>query len=177
MVGGWCVGIAPFETLVSPVSVSTLTAQMALGIVAALPMLVGFFFFERQAWKPVVEVRSFLGEHLIPHLRSFSVAELAMVSACAGIGEEALFRGLLQSWMTSLGAGAAIVISSLLFGFMHPITKLYVTLAFAAGLYLGWLWFATEHILVPIVAHGMYDFVALVWIVRYRAKAYVDATN
>ena len=36
------------------------------------------------------------------------------------------------------------------------------------GLLLGGLWIATGNLLVPIVAHAVYDFLALVWLVKFE---------
>jgi uncharacterized protein len=51
----------------------------------------------------------------------------------------------------------------------HWITRTYALLAALVGLYLGGLWLWTGNLLVPIVAHALYDFVALIWILRRRA--------
>ena len=44
-------------------------------------------------------------------------------------------------------------------------------MAAVVGIYLGLLWLATGNLLVPIVTHGVYDFAALVWLLRrYHAQ-------
>ena len=70
-------------------------------------------------------------------LLSLSPVELILISICAGVGEELLFRGWLLYWLAGYapaGAesrmfeyGAALVASSIAFGLVHPITKLYVS--------------------------------------------------
>jgi membrane protease YdiL (CAAX protease family) len=47
---------------------------------------------------------------------------------------------------------------------------MYLVLAGLIGLYLGGIWLATGNLLVPIIAHAMYDFVALVYFVKTRKK-------
>jgi membrane protease YdiL (CAAX protease family) len=59
---------------------------------------------------------------------------------------------------------------------MHPITRMYVVLCVLVGLYLGWLWMVTDNLLVPIVAHGAYDFFALVYLVRGGQRCDVVTT-
>jgi membrane protease YdiL (CAAX protease family) len=96
--------------------------------------------------------------------------ELALVALLAGVGEELLFRGVVQHAAAERwGAGAGLVIASLAFGFAHPLSLTYIVLAATIGFYLGWLWLASGNLLVPIVAHGLYDFIALIYL-RYRAS-------
>ena len=54
----------------------------------------------------------------------------------------------------------------MLFGAVHLITGTYGIIAAAIGLYLGLLWVASGNLLVPIVTHAAYDFVALVYLLR-----------
>jgi hypothetical protein len=39
-------------------------------------------------------------------------------------------------------------------------------LAAIVGIYLGAIWLLTGNLLVPIVAHAVYDFVALTWFLK-----------
>ncbi len=111
--------------------------------------------------------------------RGVSVPEFALISLLAGLGEEVLFRGLLQGGLAEVlndrltpaaASGWALVVASLVFGLMHPITRLYAILCFAVGIYLGCLWIATDNLLAPIVTHAVYDFVALVYLTRDSRK-------
>jgi membrane protease YdiL (CAAX protease family) len=78
-----------------------------------------------------------------------------------------LFRGVLQDtfrgWMP---LWAAIGLSALLFGVLHAVTPTYAVLAALVGAYLGVLYLLTGNLLAPIVAHAVYDFVALVYVTR-----------
>ena len=67
-------------------------------------------------------------------------------------------------------APLALLLASLLFGLAHAITRTYVVLATVFGIYLGWLWTASGNLLVPIVAHALYDFVALSALVRAERR-------
>ena len=96
---------------------------------------------------------------------------LLAVALAAGVGEELLFRGLLQSglsawWGGPYGQALALVVSSAAFGACHALSRSYAAAAAIAGLYLGGLLLATEHVLVPITTHAAYDFVALVYLLR-----------
>ena len=81
----------------------------------------------------------------------------------AGIGEEMLFRGILQ-WEINTRFGIsniiAVVSSSVIFGILHAVTPLYAILATLASFYFGLLYLSTGNLLVPIVTHGFYDFCA-----------------
>ena len=91
------------------------------------------------------------------------------IAVLAPILEEMLFRGVLQPalahWTTpALG----LVMASLLFGLAHCLSKLYFLLATCVGLYFGWMAQEYNEIVAPAVAHGLYDFIALVYVLRKR---------
>jgi uncharacterized protein len=85
----------------------------------------------------------------------------------AGLGEELLFRGVLQPVLARwLGVAGGLVVSNVLFGLLHPLIWTYIVLSFLLGLYLGALGLWSGNLLVVIVAHGLYDFLALCYLVR-----------
>src|SRR5262249_55630916 len=113
-------------------------------------------------------------EEIRPTFRHCTLAELAAVSVAAGIGEEMLFRGVLQALFTRwLGTWTGVVLASLLFGLLHPITALYVVLAAICGVYIGMCWIATDNLLVVMVAHALYDFIALTYLLKSKSPASV----
>ena len=69
-----------------------------------------------------------------------------------------------------LGDWMAIVSVAIVFGLLHAVNAAYAVLAALMGLYLGWLWMATGNLAVPIVAHAVYDFLALVYILNRRRE-------
>lgn len=82
----------------------------------------------------------------------------------AGVGEEMLFRGVLQYELTSrLGQGIAIVLSSIIFGALHAVTPLYAILAGLASVYFGAIYIWSSNLAVPITAHAVYDLLALLF--------------
>lgn len=94
--------------------------------------------------------------------RGRGVAGVVIVSALAGVGEELLFRGVIQTGMAaSFGAWAGLVVASVLFGMMHALSRAYFVLATAMGLYLGVLYQATDNLLLPAIVHGLYDAIAI----------------
>ena len=60
----------------------------------------------------------------------------------------------------------ALVGSAILFGVLHAMTPSYAVLATGMGIYLGLVFVFTDNLLSAVVAHALYDFVALVWITR-----------
>ena len=109
----------------------------------------------------------------MPLFRNCRFLELAVIAALAGLGEEMLFRGLIQAAVAEriggpCGVWLGLLMAAVLFGLLHPITPTYAVLAGSIGLYLGWLWLACGNLLAPIVAHGTYDFVALLYLVKVR---------
>jgi hypothetical protein len=71
-----------------------------------------------------------------------------------------------------LPEGVALVVASAAFGLAHFITPAYAILAGLAGLYLGGLFLLQGSLTAPIVAHAVYDLVALNYVARrYRQQA------
>jgi membrane protease YdiL (CAAX protease family) len=146
-----------------------LLAAFLRGLIATVPMLVVFWWLvnsQRQTFRDLRhQVDRLIGE-MFP---AASVGQLAFVAALAGVGEELLFRGVLQTilgWWTTPVVG--IVIASLLFGLAHALSKTYFLLATVIGLFFGWLTLYFDDLVAPIVAHGVYDFVALMYLSRSR---------
>ncbi len=138
-----------------------------LGAVATLPMLALFWWMLDASWRPLVELRTqvqLMARELFPRGR---LAELATIAALAGASEELLFRGVLQSvvgeWTSPM---VGLAVASLIFGGLHAMSRLYFLLATLIGIYLGWSLLASHNLLVPMIAHGLYDFVALVYLTR-----------
>jgi membrane protease YdiL (CAAX protease family) len=154
---GWLAGIEPLG------SIRWTARDAAWGAAAILPMLAAFFVAPglRQI------VIDLLGR-LLSLCRWY---DLLLLSALAGVGEELLFRGVLQPWMGRLHPLAGLIGANVLFGLLHGVSPGYALLATAFGFYLSWLVDGPgePNLLRPIVAHGLYDFVALLLIVReYR---------
>jgi membrane protease YdiL (CAAX protease family) len=147
------------------------------GCLAAIPVLIAIEIIRRIPCEPVRELERLSDDGMFRTLLSLKPLELILISICAGVGEELLFRGWLLFWLAGLDAsgpaptmfeyGAALAASSVAFGLVHPITKLYVVLATLMGLYFGLLVLLTGNLLIPIAAHATYDAVQLI-ITGYR---------
>ncbi|QDU39138.1 CAAX amino terminal protease self- immunity [Maioricimonas rarisocia] len=99
--------------------------------------------------------------------------DLMLVAAMAGFGEELLFRGVLQPWLAQFNATFGLIATNVLFGLAHAVTPVYALFATGVGFYMSWL---ADHpggrnLLRPILAHALYDWIALVHIVwLYRRR-------
>src|SRR5262249_39397182 len=143
----------------------------ALGIAISLPMLLGFFLCVRWPVGPLARIKEFADEVIQPLFAPCSLFELAFISLLAGVGEEALFRGVLQDLAAGwVGLWPGIVSVSILFGLLHLITPTYALLAALIAVYLACWQVVADNLLVVIVAHAFYDFVALVYLVRRPVK-------
>lgn len=107
-------------------------------------------------------VREVYRHTLVPLFSGISPAGAVVLGAAAGIGEEWFFRGVLQP---VLGLAAA----TLIFGLAHVGGRRMLWFgvwASAMGLVLGVLTLATGGVTAAMVAHGVYDMLALEYIRR-----------
>lgn len=142
-------------------------ASAATGLAAACPLLVVMWLVLRWPVGPFRELKTLVEEFVVPLFRTWSLPEFALISLLAGAGEELLFRGVVQRGLAaSWGPWAACGVAAVLFGVCHALNLGYCLLATAIGAYLGWLERATGNLLVPIIAHAVYDFLALVYLMR-----------
>ncbi len=160
---GSLIGIDPLQQI-------TLTWQAAgWGLLASLPMALVLFLVPRSSWPPLRNLDQVAQDLIVPIFERCNPVELALIAAFAGLGEEMLFRGLIQPALAlAVGSVPALLLTSLAFGALHPITRAYVVLAALIGIYLGILQLITGNLLVPIIAHAVYDFVALIYLVYFR---------
>jgi len=74
-----------------------------------------------------------------------------------GLGEELLFRGLLQiDLMKVFGVKGGLILASLMFAIMHLTWRSIPELGFVfvAGLVLGFLYWKTKNLVLPTIVHG-----------------------
>ena len=156
----------------------TILWQTLLGCAAALPMMASIEVLRKLPWESVKELERLSEDETISTLLSLSPIKLLLISICAGLGEEVLFRGWILPRLSdqiamfgfpNLSLTLAILISSILFGALHPITKLYFVLAAIMGAYFAALMLLTNSLLVPIAAHAAYDAMQLL-VSSYRLR-------
>jgi membrane protease YdiL (CAAX protease family) len=154
-----------------------LVSAIFRGLLATLLMLAIFLVLVNSNWPMMRQLREqvqWLIDEMFP---SRSLGQFAMIAVLAGAGEELLFRGAIQtilgSWTTPV---IGLVITSLLFGLAHALSKLYFLFAVAVGAFLGWMTLKYNDLLAPMIAHGLYDFLALAYLSRRKTQLPHDDT-
>jgi membrane protease YdiL (CAAX protease family) len=90
---------------------------------------------------------------------AYLIVMVILLVVIAPIFEELMFRGIIYDALKPYGAGAAIVISSLLFGLAHgDLYMLFYTTAL--GFALGYIRYATDSLFVVTVLHALLNAVA-----------------
>ncbi|MFT4570751.1 MAG: membrane protease YdiL (CAAX protease family) [Hyphomicrobiaceae bacterium] len=140
---------------------------LALGVAAALPMLAVIGTLDRFELAWLDRISELVEQALAQLFSDASPSQIIAASLAAGIGEELLFRGFLQNLFVGwTGEIAGLVIASIGFGLIHAMTFGYAVVAGILGLYLGALYLWTGNLFVPIIAHAVYDAVAIAWMLE-----------
>ncbi len=117
-----------------------------IGILVGMPLGIGeYFIITPAAAFPTFGIK-------------YLVRDLVYMVVFVGLGEELLFRGLVQRDMTNLlGWKWGLVGASLMFGVMHLTWRSIPELGFTlfAGLLFGYLYYRTRSLTAPIIAHGV----------------------
>jgi len=166
---GWALGIDPVE------SFRWNGAAVVWGIAAIAPLLGLLAWSMRSSWRPLRSLRRFFDISIVPLFQPLSIVQLAVLSILAGVGEELLFRGIVQAGIAHgiggmVGTAIGLIAAAMLFGFAHALSPAYFVLATLIGFYLGAIWLWTDNLLTPIIAHAGYDFLALCYLARFRRE-------
>ncbi len=141
--------------------------EVGLGILATLSLFGLLLLLWHFPVGPLKGLMRYVEGTLQPMFRPCRGKDLLVVAILAGVGEELFFRGLVQGGLARLwGDWAGLVAASVLFGLAHCATREYVLLATLMGLFLGWLVLVTGNLAAAIIAHGGYDYLALLFLVR-----------
>lgn len=159
---GVAFGVAALLKTPFPGAFSLSATDFLVGVMATAPLCLLLYWFMQTALPSVARFR----ESQIAHFRgvgfAFTPARIALIALAAGVSEEILFRGVLQGYAAAhLPALAAVIAPNVLFGLLHARTLLYAAIAAAVGCWLGLVYLWTDNLLAPIVAHTLYDVVAL----------------
>ena len=142
------------------------------GLFALIPMLLLLVFSATSRLPSVARLRELIRTSFVPILKELSTWQLVVVGLLAGIGEEWLFRGYLQTWVSTLLPDTpmqigSVIIVSIVFAALHAITPMYAAIVFVVSIYLGIVYESSEQLLTPMIAHGVYDVIALIFIVNW----------
>lgn len=142
------------------VSMTEVLQGLALGaalIALAFAMFRGLPRISEALVRMQAETYAFLGPKL-------GMPAIVFISLCAGVGEEALFRGGLQTFLGDyLGAPLAIVLSSAVFAAIHLGKPVITLLLLVVGLIFGTVFWLTGSLLAVMIGHALYD----IWALRY----------
>ena len=143
---------------------------MVWGTLATLPLLLGLVWMLASNSPPIRRLVALVVDQMGPLLASRTMLELGLLAALAGVSEEILFRGVVQVGLSRwLSQGWSLLVASVVFGLVHFASRAYAVVAGIMGLYLGLLFLLQSNLLAPIITHGLYDFVALLYVARrYR---------
>jgi len=173
---GWLLGQYPLESVsIASDHLPQLAGAIAWGLIATVPLLAVLLLSEWLSWGPLRKMSNVVDDVIVPLFRNATVFDLAAISLAAGLGEEMLFRGLLQAWVADhtgaeYGVYIGLAVASVVFGLCHFVTPTYALLAGLVGIYLGWLLIVTENLAAPVVCHAAYDFVALLYFCKWRGR-------
>jgi membrane protease YdiL (CAAX protease family) len=156
------VGIGWASIAGHPLAPGPIAPGIVAGVASALGLAVVQLWLLRRApdYLPVRALRQLYRDTLRPLFARVSRLDIAIISVLAGLGEELLFRGAMQ-------AAWGPFVASVLFGLCHIGGRATVALGLWAALvggFLAWLAIATEGLLAPILAHTLYDALALSYI-------------
>eukprot|EP00899_Mesostigma_viride_P025578 jgi/Mesvir1/6204/Mv00886-RA.1 len=170
------------------------------GVVWALP-LAALLLVTTSQWaldrsRGLRELRKIMQGTLLPAIRPLKLPALALLAIGAGVGEELLFRGAamaaVSSWMPQPFGGmssgfllagksvsnahvAAVMLSSIAFGLGHAYTPTYFVFATIAGLLFALEYLVTGNMTAPMLTHGLYDFVAFIYMKQIWDKEKVES--
>ena len=100
--------------------------------------------------------------------RRMSWGQLTLLALAAGVCEEVLFRGFLQTWLARhTGLPLGVLIASVAFALLHCASWVYFAVTLVIGVLLGVVYAASGSLLSVMVWHGVYDLVALAVLARY----------
>jgi len=150
-----------FNTPLGPQLTLDINAVL-IGIIATTPLAAFLWWFSNTTLEHFAAFRRSQIKFFSEVGFTFTPRRIALMAIAAGISEELLFRGVLQTWGAAFAPELlVIIVTNALFGMMHMRTALYALIAGLVGMYLGVLYMLTDNLLAPIAAHALYDAVAL----------------
>lgn len=152
-------------------------AQFVTGLYASGPIIAFNFalFVILIRRKKYVVYQKFFEEVVAPLCANLNIVSALLVSLAAGIGEEVLFRGILNPELASLlGETVGIALGAFVFAWIHFIGNVRAywqvfLFYYLFSLYFSYLVLDTANLPVAITCHATYDFAAILY-VRYLSR-------
>ncbi|WP_165226997.1 CPBP family intramembrane glutamic endopeptidase [Aquisphaera insulae] len=162
---GWWLGQSPLAHFAWAID------DAIWGLLVAIPLVGVFLLIIRRPIGPLRRIKSFCEDEFVPLLAGSSWSDILLISISAGVGEEMLFRGVLQGVLSGwLGDVGGLAVSSILFGLLHPISIPYIVLTIWLGACLGILYLVTGNLLTPMLTHAFYDFMLMAFLLRWQYR-------
>lgn len=137
-------------------------ADIGAGVLATAPLIAALAWFMQTKHTALAAFRESQIDFFANIGFRFTPARIAIMAVGAGVSEELLFRGVLQTWSDRfLPLALAIFATNVLFGALHVRTVLYALIAGFVGAYLGIVFEAADNLIAPIITHALYDAIAL----------------
>ena len=167
---GLFLGVNPRQDLPAWWDGPAIVKSLGIGVLVGSAFALGMELVSRLPIRSIQKLERSMQSQLHLLLGPMSVPDLLLLSLSAGIGEELLFRGLIQGWWMSLSETLSFLeslpgmaISAVCFGFAHPLSKTYIVLATLAGFLFAILYWATRDLLACVLAHAIYDAIICVY--------------
>ncbi len=150
------VGVAPWDDF-------HLTAEaLLIAVLATAPLVIGFRATANARSPWFRDLDELVRPTLTALFRDRSEGAVVLVCLLAGLGEELLFRGFLQAWLSELTTPwIGVALAAVAFGLLHFLSITYFVIATALGLYLGVLYELTGNLLIVCLVHALYDWFAI----------------
>ena len=149
---------------------------IAIGVVATAPPLALLVWIMKTRWAPISAFRESQIEFFGDIGFAFTRWRIVLLAIVAGIGEELLFRGVFQTAAEQhLPLAAAIILPNLLFGALHARSLIYALAAGCVGAYLGVVFWLSGSLVAVMIAHALYDLIALEWTRRVLQRKAIPA--
>ena len=172
---GWLLELPPWSQC------SWTIPSLVLGAVATTPMFLLLWLIYHSQATCLVRIQTVVREILGRQLAACGWLDLLLIALMAGLSEEFLFRGVLESFFSRWGPLAGLFICNAIFGLCHAVTPTYALLAMLLGCYLSLTLrlSAEPNLVVPIVGHTLYDFVAFLVVRRayHRDHSQIPPVN
>lgn len=148
-------------------------AALNWAMLGTMLLLVMAWLLATRRWAWVAELTRFMRELIPPLFHNAPAGTVPLVALLAGVGEELLFRGVIQGGLDGvLGAWPALILASVLFGAMHALSRAYFVVATLMGLYMGLAYLWTGNLLIPVLIHFLYDWIILrYYLVRHPGRS------
>lgn len=126
---GWYFGVPPLESVVGQSAAGNALATV-WGLAAAVPLFLALVVWDKASTSWMGHLRQVVQDKVVPLFRGTTTWQLLLIALSAGIGEELLYRGLVQDGLSQWigephGTWVALLVASVFFGVCHWVTGEY----------------------------------------------------